>query len=201
MGDLTSPIAALVLAAGASTRFGRPKQLVDWGGRPLLEHVLAQVAAWPVSSVTVVLGAGVEEILSGVDFGDATVVENLEWSEGIASSLRVGLDALTREAKTEAALLALGDQPSIPEDVVAALVDRFLGGECRAVVPRYRYAWSNPVIVDRSLWPRIMSLEGDSGAQRLLRAHADWVCEVLVDHLPPRDIDTAADVDELRPRG
>ena len=69
-----------------------------------------------------------------------------------------------------------------------------------AIVPKYRYTRGNPVLIDRALWPRLMSLEGDEGAQRLLQAHSEWVEEVWFDSLPPRDIDTQADVEELRPR-
>ena len=67
-------------------------------------------------------------------------------------------------------------------------------------MPKYRYAWGNPVVVERSLWPRLMSLEGDEGAKRLLQAHPDWVHEVWFEQRPPRDIDTRADFDDLRPR-
>lgn len=69
-----------------------------------------------------------------------------------------------------------------------------------AIVPKYRYSWGNPVLIDRALWPRLMSLAGDQGARRLLEAHPEWVDEVWLESLPPRDVDTAADVEELRPR-
>jgi molybdenum cofactor cytidylyltransferase len=194
-------VGALLLAAGGSRRLGRAKQLVDWGGRPLLQYVLDRVLTWPVASVTVVLGADGEEILGAVDFGEAVVVLNEDWEEGIASSLRVGLDAMSQTSALDGALVALGDQPSVDDTVVAELVHRFSVGDCRAVVPRYRYALANPVVLDRSLWERFMSLEGDAGGQRLLQAHPEWVCEVHFDLLPPRDIDTEADIGELRPRG
>ena len=193
-------IAALVVAAGGSSRLGTPKQLLDWGGRPLLEHVLAGVATWPVDPVYVVLGASAEAILDEVDVGGASVVINPEWEEGMASSLRVGLDALERETRVEAAVLALGDQPSIAPAVVAGLVAEFLAHRPMAVVPRYRYTRSNPALVARSLWGRLMSLTGDAGARRLLEAHPEWVREVYFDLPPPRDVDTAADVADLRPR-
>ena len=127
--------AALVLAAGASRRLGRPKQLVEWRGRPLLEGVVDAVRSWPVATVAVVLGAHEEEILEAVErFGKP------------------------------------------------------------AVVPKYRYQRGNPVLVARYLWPRLMSLEGDSGASRLLQAHPEWVHEVRFDQPVPRDLDTPDDV-------
>lgn len=193
-------IAALVLAAGGSRRLGHPKQLVDWGGRPLLEHVLEQVAAWPVDRVVVVLGDRAEEILEQVDLGEAMVVINFDWEEGIASSLRAGLAALTGERGMEAALIVLADQPEIPSGLVAELVETYRRKRPWAVVPRYRYARGNPVLIDQALWGRLMSLEGDAGAKHLLEAHPEWVEEVHVDVLPPRDVDTPADLEELRPR-
>lgn len=158
------------------------------------------VESWPVDAVTVVLGAAAEEILDAVDFGEATVVLNPEWPEGISSSLRVGLDALSRSPRAVAAFVALGDQPAVPREVVARLLDEYRTGATPAVVPRYRYTRGNPVLFDRSLWARLMSLEGDHGARTLLQAHPEWVTEVWVDHLPPRDVDTESDVGELRPR-
>jgi molybdenum cofactor cytidylyltransferase len=127
-------------------------------------------------------------------------VENPEWEEGLAASLRVGLDALTRMSRAEAAFIVLGDQPEIPEEVPAKLIAAWQGGRHLAVVPKYRYASGNPVLVSRELWPRLMSLTGDEGARRLLQAHPEWVEEVWIESLPPRDIDTQRDIEELRPR-
>lgn len=192
--------AALVLAAGSSRRLGSPKQLIDWGGRPLLEVVVERVKTWPVSDVWVVLGARADEILDACVFEGVSVVINDDYEEGLASSLRVGLDALMRSSKVDGVFLALGDQPFIDVDVVEAIADAFEMSTAKALIPKYRYTWGNPVLVEESLWPRLMSLEGDSGAQKLLKAHPEWVEEVWVEKLPPRDVDTPADVEELRPR-
>lgn len=194
--------AALVLAAGEGRRMGEPKQLVDWGGRPMLEHVLGEVANWPsIDRTVVVLGSHAQAILEEVDLGDVTIVINPEWEEGLASSLRVGLDALTHDAQVERVVVVLGDQPRIPAGVVARLLAAQRSSGLPVVVPKYRYTWGNPVLIDRSLWPRIMtSLEGDAGARKLFQAHREWVEEVWFEDLPPRDIDTPADLEELRPR-
>jgi CTP:molybdopterin cytidylyltransferase MocA len=193
-------LAALVLAAGGSRRLGRPKQLEPWGDTTLLGHVVEDVGSLPVDEVWVVLGADLELVMGSVDLAGCGVVENPEWEEGLASSLRVGLDALTRLSRADAALIVLGDQPGISSDVVARLIEARRRSRRPAAVPKYRYTWGNPVLVDRSLWGRLMSLEGDEGARRLLQAHPEWVEEVWVDRLPPRDVDTQADVEELRPR-
>jgi molybdenum cofactor cytidylyltransferase len=112
----------------------------------------------------------------------------------------VGLDALTRLSRADAALVVLGDQPDVRPPWSRRWSRRMRATHARAVVPKYRYSWGNPVLLDRRLWTRIMSLEGDEGAGRLLQAHPEWVEEVWVERLPPRDVDTEADVAELRPR-
>ena len=188
---------ALILAAGASRRLGRPKQLVEWRGAPLLQQVVNAVAGWPVDGVAVVLGAHEEEILASVVFGDALVVVNPEWEEGIASSLRVGLDAIARDGRAERVFVVLGDQPSIPPEVPEGLLEGMERSGKPAVVPKYRYQRGNPVLVSRFLWPRLMSLEGDAGAARLLQAHPEWVHEVRFDHPLPRDVDTPDDLGDL----
>jgi CTP:molybdopterin cytidylyltransferase MocA len=183
-----------VLAAGGSRRLGRPKQLLDWGGRPLLEQVAAAVAGWGASPVVVVLGAHAEEILERVNLDEALVVVNPEWEEGLASSLRVGFDVLARRREVERAFVVLADQPRIPPDVPPALLAAAAESGRPAVVPVYRYQRGNPVLVGRELWERLMSLEGDAGAAGLLRAHPAWVQEVRFDHPAPADIDTPTDL-------
>ena len=192
--------AAIVLAAGGSHRLGRPKQLEPWGDKNLLGHVVEITSRFPVAEVWVVLGHDSERILDETDLGDAGVIENLEWEEGIASSIRVGFDALTRLSRCERALIVIGDQPEVSEDVVETLLESHEAAGKPVTVPKYRYSWGNPVVVDRSLWPRLMSLDGDEGAQRLWRAHPEWVNEVWFSDIPPRDVDTENDVVELRPR-
>lgn len=195
-------IAGLVLAAGGSRRLGRPKQLEPWGsgGATLLDAVIGRAREFRLDELWVVLGSDLDEILERVDLTDCGVVENPEWEEGLASSLRVGLDALTRMSKADSVLILLGDQPGIDPAVVEALVAAKKKSKAMAVVPKYRYSWGNPVLVDRTLWPRLISLSGDEGAKRLLQAHPEWVEEVWFESLAPRDVDTASDIEELRPR-
>ena len=192
--------AALLLAAGGSKRLGRPKQLERWGNTNLLGHVVGRAHAFPVDEVWVVLGHESDRIIEETELGDAGVVENPEWEEGIASSIRVGLDAVNRLSRCDRVLIMLADQP----DVSMAVVEELLASHAKAgrpvTLPKYRYSWGNPVVVDRSLWPRLMSLEGDDGAMRLWKAHPEWVNEVWFSDGPPRDVDTESDVVEMRPR-
>ena len=157
-------LAALVLAAGSSRRLGSPKQLLDWGGRPLLDVVVEEVRQWPVSDVYVVLGAHAEEILDQCALAGVTVVINDDFEEGMASSIRVGLDTLMRDSNFDGVFFALGDQPAVDLEVVELMVSAFESTTAKAIVPKYRYNRGNPVLVEESLWPRLMSLEGDIGA-------------------------------------
>ena len=192
--------AAVILAAGSSTRLGRTKQLEPWGHTNLLGHVLARTRTFPVDEVWVVLGHDSERILAETDLEDAGVIENPEWEEGMASSLRVALDALTRLSKCDRALIVSGDEPEMSVDVVTELVAAHVRSGKPVSVPKYRYTAGNPVIVDRMLWPRLMSMEGDDEALRLLKAHPEWVNEVWFSENAPRDVDTERDITDLRPR-
>ena len=191
--------AALVLAGGESRRFGRPKQLADWRGKPLLGHVVAQVRGWPdVGAVYVVLGAGADRIMEAVDLAGVTVVENLEWREGMGSSLRAGLDFLVGERSVDQALLVLGDQPIVQGDVATRLLEARKRSRRPVVIPRYRYSRGHPVLVHRTLWPELVTgLGGDQGARNLFLSHPEWVEEVPVDAMPPVDVDTPDDLQRL----
>ncbi|HEX9847497.1 MAG TPA: nucleotidyltransferase family protein [Acidimicrobiia bacterium] len=192
--------AAVVLAAGRSKRLGRTKQLEPWGDSTLLGHVVARTKEFGVDEVWVVIGHDADEILERADLDDVYIVENLEWEEGIASSLRVGLDALTRLSRCDKALVVIGDQPDVPVETVGELLRSHAKAGKPVTIPKYRYSWGNPVVVDRSLWARLMSLEGDEGARRLWQAHPEWVNEVWFPEVAPRDVDTEADVTDLKPR-
>ena len=193
-------VAAVILAAGGSKRLGRPKQLEKWGETNLLGHVVKRTRSFPVDEVWVVLGHDMERILEETDLGKAYVLENPEWEEGIAGSLRVGLDALNRMSRCDTALIVIGDQPEVSAEVVHELLESHSRSTRPVTLPKYRYNWGNPAVVDRSLWPRLMSLDGDDGAMRLWRAHPEWVNEVWAPTTPPRDVDTESDLADLRPR-
>ena len=192
--------AAVILAAGGSRRLGRPKQLEPWGDTNLLGHVVARTSEFAVDEIWVVVGHQSELILEKTDLGDAGVIENPEWEEGIASSIRVGLDALNRLSRCDRALIVIGDQPGVSAEVVEELMASHARSGRQVSVPKYRYSSGNPVLVDRALWPRLMSLEGDEGASRLWQAHPEWVNEVWFSDLAPRDVDTEVDVVEMRPK-
>jgi len=187
-------ITALVLAAGAATRFGSPKQLAPLDGRPLLQHPLDALAAAGIDDVVVVLGAEAAAIEAAIEWRGERRRINERHRDGLASSLRVGLDAAAEEAATEAVLVVLGDQPGLRPEVVREVIAGAGATDLPIVRPRYeRDGAPNPVLVRRAAWALAARLEGDRGLGPLLADHPDLVHEVAVAGSIP-DVDTPADL-------
>ena len=180
-----------MLAAGAGERFGGPKQLAQFEGRPLLEHALAAVSG--LDRVVVVFGARAGEIRAGVSLGAAEAIVCEGWLEGQAASLRAGVAALS---DCEAVVVVLGDQPLISPEAVARVV---AAREAGAAAARATYGGvpGHPVLLERELFPRVAELRGEEGARGLLRSIR--VRDVTCDGLgSPADVDTPAALEELR---
>lgn len=188
-------IGGVVLAAGEGSRFGGAKQLAELDGRPLLEHVLATMAAVPaVEKFVLVLGARADEISSQIDLHGAELVVCESWADGQAESLKAGLAAID---DMEAALILLGDQPGITPEAIEAVLAYFDGSRpLRAV---YDGRPGHPVLMPRAQMREAMELQGDAGARELLEEAG--VRRVEVGHLcEPTDVDTPSDLDALRRR-
>jgi CTP:molybdopterin cytidylyltransferase MocA len=185
-------IAGLVLAAGSGERFGGPKQLAPLDGRPLLEHVLAAMAASPLDRVVVVLGARAGEVLDSVALHGAEPLVCDGWEEGMAASLRAGVEVL---ADADAIVVALGDQPRLAAEAVARVVAA-RGGDAPAVRATYGGVPGHPVLIARPLFDRLRELRGDQGARAVLDDVA--VRDVPCDGLGrPDDVDTPAQLARL----
>jgi CTP:molybdopterin cytidylyltransferase MocA len=176
--------AAVVLAAGASTRLGEPKQLVRLAGETLLERAVRTAREAGCSPVVVVLGAEAEQIAEECDLSDAVVVVNEEWSEGMASSIRVGVGALQ---DADGVVLMTCDQPAVSAAHLRALMKT---GAATASV--YAGRRGVPAYLPASSFAQLLELRGDVGARELLRG-ADAV-ELANGEL---DVDTAEDLERL----
>lgn len=186
-------VVAVVLAAGASSRFGSPKLLAPLHGRPVLQHVLDAVAAAGLG-VVAVLGTDAAELEQAITWNGARRVVNPRPQDGLASSLRLGLEEAATDPATDAVLIVLGDQPSLRPDVVRSVVAA-AGTSPRPIV-RVRYAADdapNPVLLRRDAWALAAGLSGDRGVGPLLAAHPDLVAAIDVEGAIP-DIDTPADL-------
>jgi len=191
-GKKAEPVAGLLLAAGASTRMGTPKQILPAGDALLLERVLTQSLYSKLDRVVLVLGFMAEEIRRkirlGRDSSRLKIVENSSYQRGISSSILTGLSHVENEF--DHVMILLGDMPYI----TSAVINRLLTGYLKSGLPlgalSVRGKRSHPVIIGRPFFPALHQLTGDQGARDLFTRHEDQVCLVA----PGGDYDDA-DID------
>lgn len=199
MTDRQSPVAAIVLAAGQSQRFGQPKQLLPVGNKTMLQHVVDVVLDSPVEQVIVVLGYRAAEIGASIADRPVQVVINEKWQSGLSSSVQAGVLAVKAEA--DAALFVLADQPGITTEVITKLIERYRETRAPIVVPTHRGRRGNPVLFARSLFAELMEVKGDQGGRQLIVKHGGELEEVEVEtEAIFADIDTAEDYQNLENR-
>ena len=190
-------IAAVVLAAGAGSRFGGGKLLAPLEGRPILQHVLDRLAASGVDDVVVVLGTDADDVERVIDWGGARRVRNDDPARGLSSSLQVGIRALGEG--TDAALIVLGDQPRLPARSIRALLDADVTDAQPIVVPVYGGdTGRNPVLLGRAAFDLVDEATGDRGLGPLIAGHQELVREIpiRVEGGNP-DVDTREDLVSL----
>jgi molybdenum cofactor cytidylyltransferase len=190
------PVAGLVLAAGASSRMGIPKQLLPAGDTLLLERVLAQALRSKLDLVVLVLGFKAHEIRGKIRSGslqsNLKIVENTDYKLGISSSIIAGLSHV--EKNYAHVMILLGDMPYITSEVINRLVSGYLESGLPLGALKVRGKRSHPVIIGRPFFPALHRLTGDQGARDLFVSHKDQVC--LVDpgeDYDDMDIDTYED--------
>jgi molybdenum cofactor cytidylyltransferase len=189
-------VGAVILAAGAGTRFGGGKLAAPLEGRPLLGHVVDAAVAAGLDPVVVVEPP--DGSLAGLDLAPARRVVNPTPRDGLSGSVRIGLRALDDDGELDAAVILPGDQPRVRPAVIRALIAA--AGDpphTPFVVPRYAGDGApNPILARRSIWRLADELAGDRGFGPLLAAHDELVRYVPVDGSNP-DVDTPADLRRL----
>lgn len=194
-----NPVGLVILAAGASTRLGQPKQLLPYGEGTLLRHIATVAVDSGCAPVIVVLGASAELLRAELNDLPVHPVINPDWEEGMASSLRTGIAAL-EPSQASAALILLCDQPLVTAELLQDMVRTATDTKCAAVVCKYdeKEAVGPPCLFDRSLFPDLLALRGAQGAKQLLaRLPGDSIA--LVPFPGGRyDIDTKDDWNRLR---
>ncbi|MDN3021823.1 nucleotidyltransferase family protein [Streptomyces sp. S.PB5] len=198
MTDKAPQVAGLLLAAGGGRRLGgRPKALLGHRGRPLIEHAVGALRAAGCARVHVVLGAAADAVRDTARLDDCVVVENPEWEQGMGSSLRAGLDSLSR-TDAEAALVSLVDQPGIGAEAYARVLGAY-GSRESLVSAAYDGVRGHPVLFGSAHWAGVATTAtGDRGARAYLKEHAGQLLLVECgDIARPYDIDTPEDLQHL----
>lgn len=151
--------AAIILAAGESSRMGFPKQLAEYKGKTILETVVETVSNNIENSI-VVLGHENETLTEKIDFKNSTILINESWEEGIISSIRTGLFYLSSDKNIDGALIFMGDQPAINPEVIEKLLTTKHDND-EVLVPQYRYQKGYPILIPRFFWNKLELITQD----------------------------------------
>ena len=188
--------AGILLAAGESKRFGQPKQLLDWKGKPFVRHVAETALHAGLSPVIVVTGSNAEQVEKAVTRLDVTIVRNENWQGGQSASIAAGVKALPKN--TGASIFLLADQPQIPVEILRALVETHAQNLPAILAPLVlEEKRANPVLFDRVAFPDLLQLTGDVGGRALFGKYKveylPWHDEALL-----LDVDTPEDYERLK---
>src|SRR5271165_5859730 len=195
-----SGVSAVVLAAGMSTRMGSVKQLLKIGEKTLLETVLDNLRISRADEIVVVLGGSAELIKQQIKLDDSRIVINEGYQQGMGTSLRVGVSAV--DSSSDAALIVLADQPFVRAETIDQLIDQYQARRPEVAIPVYKGFRGNPTLLDRSLFPEVMTLAGDIGCRAIFGRHAEKILKVAVDDIGVLlDVDTEADLQRYQQAG
>jgi molybdenum cofactor cytidylyltransferase len=193
-------LAAIILAAGASSRMGRAKALLELEGRSLVARAADAAAASGARPIVVVLGADADRIRAHLAGLPVHVAQNPHWASGMASSIRTGLAAaLALDPDVDAVLIALCDQPALSADIIARLagLHRATG---RMAAARYGGRHGAPAVFGRAHFPALSALHGEEGARALLNREPEAVAGIDLPEMAV-DLDTPMDVEAWSARG
>jgi molybdenum cofactor cytidylyltransferase len=196
--ELHEPIAGVILAAGGSTRFGTTKQLLDWKGKPLVNHAAETALEGGLSPVLVVTGADQSKVTRSLENLPVECAYNPDWEQGQSSSVRTGIEALP--LNIGAVIFLLVDQPCIPPELIRRLVKAHAVKRASIIHPQVNDERANPVLFDREVFQELSSLEGDTGGRVLFNTYSAQVVPWDND-LIRKDIDTPEDYEILRSAG
>jgi molybdenum cofactor cytidylyltransferase len=191
---MTANVHILILAAGASTRLGQPKQLVQLRGRPALHVVLSNAVAIAGNAVTVVVGANAGRLSYLLSHSPASSIVNKHWEEGLASSLRCGLGVVPPSA--DALMIVLGDQVCVTSDDLRRLLAAWNEQPNVIATAAYGQTIGAPAIFPRAYFGELAQLRGDQGARRVLLRNPDRLVRVPMPNAAI-DLDTPEDLAAL----
>lgn len=190
--------AIVILAAGVSKRLGSPKQLLPYKKQNLLRHSVDAALQTGCKSVFVVLGAHMQLLKKELNDKAVSIIENKNWQEGIASSIRAAMQHITAaELPAHCVIFMVCDQPYVNSAVLLNLLDKKNKTAMPIVASSYANILGTPALFDKSLFAALMELKGDKGAGKLMSDNADKVATVYFSR-GETDIDTAAAYELLK---
>jgi molybdenum cofactor cytidylyltransferase len=193
-------ISTIILAAGQSKRMGQPKMPLPWVDGTVLGHIINVFRATGMQDILIITGGARQAVESIAQTSQARTIFNQEYARGeMLSSLQVGLRALGPE--TEAALVALGDQPQVQEKTIRLIVDTYARTAAPLIVPSYQMHRGHPWLVTRQHWAEILGLDAPETPRDFLNRHATEIQYVEVDSSTIlEDLDTMDDYARANPR-
>jgi molybdenum cofactor cytidylyltransferase len=184
----------IILAAGESKRFGKPKQLATYRGKTLLQNVIDEAAKTDDAAVCVVLGAHREDILAGHTTAHIIAGINEDWQSGMASSIQTGLHRLQQNyTDLEGVIIAVSDQPFLSATIFDALIAEQKKSYKGIVASAYANTLGTPVYLDKKYFEELMALKGNGGAKQILEIHKDDVAQIQFEQ-GEVDIDSPEDL-------
>lgn len=192
--------ALIILAAGSSTRMGKPKQLLMYGSRTFLRHAAEVAVASVCRPILIVLGAYASQLQGEIDDLPVRSVTNEQWTDGMGSSIQVGVRALKtydRADSAEALVLMLCDQPYVRAAVINDLVTAYQANDKGIIASEYGGTLGVPALFGREYFAELATMSGAAGAKHLIAAHA---CDVVPVPFSKgiSDIDTQEDYRQLQ---
>jgi molybdenum cofactor cytidylyltransferase len=190
--------AAIVLAAGASTRLGQPKQLLEINGESLLHRTIRLAEEAGCAPIFVVLGFEAERMQRETADLDVRVVLNPEWQSGMGTSLRSGMESLMKESQLpQRVVLLLSDQPMLSSEILFSLVKKSAETDSLIVASCYTGRLGVPAVFRKELYPNLQKVEGDKGAREVIQVYRDRTASI---DFPEGaiDIDTVQDLELLK---
>ncbi|MBS1528089.1 MAG: nucleotidyltransferase family protein [Bacteroidetes bacterium] len=189
--------AVIILAAGGSTRLGRPKQLLKYEGDTLLQRAINTAKRSDADEVVLVLGAHWEEIASETDTSGINLVVNHDWRTGVASSIVCGIEALRELSPIPSSvILTVCDQPFVTSALLNTLISEQRSTNKQIIACAYGGAIGTPVLFCSELYDQLLLLRGDAGAKKIIKANNENVGTVTFE-LGAIDVDTVADYESL----
>lgn len=172
-------IGLILLAAGASKRLGKPKQLLRFRGETLLGRIVKTALASDCRPIIVVLGARAEKLKPEIEEFDVKIFENSDWEKGMGTSIRIAAESLLEDfPETSGAILTVCDQPFVSTELIEQMTENFRSSEALIVACSYNNTLGVPALFRRRLFPELAALESDEGAKKIIYKHLENVVEV-----------------------